>query len=573
MLPPPTASRKERLVFTLALPEDLPTPDPGALRTEQQRVRNGLLGWTTRLRFCQDRCIRVGEPDSPEEATWEREVSRDVLRVKELPWTLLRESGLLVMKGPRSTWVFRRVRNGGHMGQARIADRPAQQVLFSPRGDRLLLLHPERGFSYLEVPSGQLLRSGELPAQGIRAAFHPRGASLVVATEDGWVRHFDGHSMELQGAFGVESAWAPASLALHPEEPVLATAARTGEVRTWTLPGGTPRAELGDRLPCTGRGELFYHGGDRLALLGPEGLREAREELPEAPPPPPRRRFMLRPALRGPREEAILWPPLDAAGLTPREGAQLVPGSFFQDFQRVREREGFLWDPVSELPLFAWRRRDRAPMVLVVDPSGEAPPFYLDQFPVTVQQYQTFLEEVPGCSETPGGPEPDDWFAQRAHPLRPVVFVSHGDADAYACWAGGGLPEEDEWERAARGGDGRRFPWGSGNAGESGLANFRDGGPGTLMDVDEHPAGASPFAVLDMAGNAGEWCATGYRLDRQEDLLRWNRVDPLGPSCRVVKGGAFTEKWLHLRADGRWALPEEERARWVGFRLLVHLPE
>jgi iron(II)-dependent oxidoreductase len=266
----------------------------------------------------------------------------------------------------------------------------------------------------------------------------------------------------------------------------------------------------------------------------------------------------------------ILWPPLDEVGLTPREGANLVAGSFFSEAGRVREREGFLWDRESELPLFAWRRRDRAPMVLVVGPAGETPPFYLDQFPVTVSQFLMFLEDVPALEETPGSPEPDDWTEQRKFPLRPVVHVSHGDADAYACWARATLPEEAEWELAARAGDGRRFPWGPGKSGTQ-LANYYEGGPGHLVDVDSYAEGASPYAAMDMAGNAAEWCSTGYRLDRLEDLLRWNRIDPLGPSCRVVKGGAFPEKWLRLRSDGRWALPEESRHRWVGFRLCVHL--
>jgi formylglycine-generating enzyme required for sulfatase activity len=208
-------------------------------------------------------------------------------------------------------------------------------------------------------------------------------------------------------------------------------------------------------------------------------------------------------------------------------------------------------------------------MVLVVDPEGEIPAFYMDQFPVTVKQFQTFLEDVPGREDTPGPMQPDDWPTQCSQTLRPVVFVSHGDADAYACWAEGCLPEESQWELAARAGDGRRFPWGAGTDSQN-LANFLNG-PGHLMDVDAHPAGASPFAALDMCGNAAEWCRTSYRLDRTEDLLRWNRIDPMGPSSRVVKGGAFTEKWLHLRADGRWALPEESRLRWVGFRLCVHL--
>jgi len=74
---------------------------------------------------------------------------------------------------------------------------------------------------------------------------------------------------------------------------------------------------------------------------------------------------------------------------------------------------------------------------------------------------------------------------------------------------------------------------------------------------------------MDMAGNAAEWCADPYPIDRLEDPLRWNGLQPLGPPPFVVKGGAFTEEWLRLRLDGRWAIPGDARERWVGFRVAV----
>ncbi|MFB8106046.1 MULTISPECIES: SUMF1/EgtB/PvdO family nonheme iron enzyme [Streptomyces] len=122
---------------------------------------------------------------------------------------------------------------------------------------------------------------------------------------------------------------------------------------------------------------------------------------------------------------------------------------------------------------------------------------------VTVGQWRPFARET-------GRPEPSGAPADH-----PVTGVGHDEAVAYCRWLGERtgepglrLPTETEWERAARGDDGREFPWG--DEYRTGLANLVDLGLGTTTPVGAFPEGAGPFGVLDLAGNADEWTSTLY---------------------------------------------------------------
>ncbi len=193
--------------------------------------------------------------------------------------------------------------------------------------------------------------------------------------------------------------------------------------------------------------------------------------------------------------------------------------------------------------------------------------------PITNRHYAAFVEDT---GRAPPDVDPSTWSSYRlVHPYsrtrrfawsggkpppgrgdHPVVLVSLADARAYAAWLSERseytwrLPSELEWEKAARGVDGRRYPWGETFVPQR--LNSHDGGPFDTVPVGAHPDGASPFGLLDASGQVFEWTSTSA-----------------GEGRAIVKGGSWDDRGCGVcRPAARHGRPGHLKHILIGFRLI-----
>ncbi len=190
--------------------------------------------------------------------------------------------------------------------------------------------------------------------------------------------------------------------------------------------------------------------------------------------------------------------------------------------------------------------------------------YLIDKYEVSVEQYAVFLQES-------GNHPPSDWKAmnQLSHKKRPVSNVDWADATAYCKWAGKRLPTEAEWEKAARGTDGRLYPWGNepptsrhANYGQAGSSNH-----GALAPVGSFEAGKSPYGLYDMAGNVWEWVSDWYDHDYYGVSPLRNPEGPPTGGYKGIRGGSWNSSPRALRSADRYWDPPSFRSQYLpGFR-------
>ncbi|MBI4917838.1 MAG: SUMF1/EgtB/PvdO family nonheme iron enzyme [Acidobacteria bacterium] len=277
-------------------------------------------------------------------------------------------------------------------------------------------------------------------------------------------------------------------------------------------------------------------------------------------------------------------PPLPGARPPAGPDTPAFPGNAAQA-TRCGLRDGALWIPPGSVTLGidaaeAKRLDGRIPSVDIrfqrprhaVGVAG----FYLARYPTTNAEYWRFVEavgyEVPWGGGTLG--EREAWSPlTRSFPDglddHPVVAVSWFDALAYCRWAGGRLPTEAEWERAARGETVRRWPFG--DEWLSGAANTLEAGSAGTVPVDtSSPAGDSVLGVADLAGNVWEWCSTLRRAYPYECGDGREADDARGP--RVIRGGDWaSDRWSATCAMRRANAPTDRGAT-IGFRVAFDGP-
>ncbi len=178
------------------------------------------------------------------------------------------------------------------------------------------------------------------------------------------------------------------------------------------------------------------------------------------------------------------------------------------------------------------------------------PEYWIDLTPVTNAEYARFVAAT-------GQAPPAHWKSKtppKALSDHPVVNVNWAEARAYALWAGKRLPTEQQWEKAARGTDGRDYPWG--NAAPTGVHANYGNSVGSTTPVGQHsPEGDSPYGCVDMAGNVWEWTASDYDNE-----------------FKVVRGGSWVNDTANLRCAYRVRLRPSNRSDARGFRCILSRP-
>ena len=188
--------------------------------------------------------------------------------------------------------------------------------------------------------------------------------------------------------------------------------------------------------------------------------------------------------------------------------------------------------------------------------------YFISKYEITFDQYDRF------CDDTGRGKPSDNGWGRGT---RPVINVSWHDAKAFCDWMSDKtgmniyLPTEAQWEKAARGTDQRRYPWGNASL-SCNKANY-GGCNGQTVQVGSYASGVSPYGVHDMAGNVYEWCSDWYDPNYYSSSPSQNPQGPSSGSRKILRGGGCYSGSDGLRSALRYTFLPSSTHRAVGFRI------
>jgi len=198
--------------------------------------------------------------------------------------------------------------------------------------------------------------------------------------------------------------------------------------------------------------------------------------------------------------------------------------------------------------------------------------YYIGVHTVTNRQYKKFVDETghrpPDIAEW-GYPIWKDGNYPEKYANHPVVCISWEDAMSYCEWAGLSLPTEAQWEKAARGSQEYKYPWGN-DWNSSKCLNYMNKGLEETCPIDSYPEGVSGYGLYNTSGNVLEWCHDWYDEDYYKSSQYQNPKGPSDGSYRVVRGGSWGSGISDCRCACRndFNLPSE-RANFRGFRVAL----
>jgi len=292
------------------------------------------------------------------------------------------------------------------------------------------------------------------------------------------------------------------------------------------------------------------------------GLARANEALPVKPEPVP----ALAPAPPNPRMATSMAKLTGKAPSSARAGTALKSASAPHPSATLTGQDGapMVLVPAGEFTMGSDEGDDdEQPVHRVVLDS-----FYLDTFEVTNRRFAKFVAAIQ--SEPPWG------FADQATPVvyaeQPVRWVNWLEATGYCLWAGKRLPTEAEWEKAARGPDGRPYPWGNEPPTAAHAVFGLKEGDETVSPIGNRHQGRSPYGVHDLAGNLYEWVSDWYDDAFYATPPTRNPRGPVEGTVKGQRGGSYINSPYRLRSAFRTKADPTEHDPHVGFRCAQDVP-